>query len=197
MIFSLEGINGTGKSTIAKAIAETSSFKYAKLPGFADIPACVEIRKLLETHSKNMSERTNFHLYAADMFEFFDKCGDHNYILDRSWVSTMVYQPMGGISEKTVYETLQPIVSRINFFVLLTCDPQVALDRINSRTHKTIAAYQDKDIAFYNRLQAEYLNVMRLYLSPWQQKAIDTTNKSIEEVTEEIRGLMSRYGNTV
>lgn len=197
MIVGLEGINGAGKSTIAKAIADTTSFKYAKLPGFADIPTCVEIRKLLETKSKEMSPRTRFHLYTADMFEFFDKCETHNYILDRSWVSTVVYQSMDGIDEKHVYTTLQPIVSKIDYFVLLTCDTTVALDRMNNRTHQTIGSYANMNIEFYSNLQTEYRRVMKKYVAPMQQKTIDTTNKTIEQVVNEIKDLVSKYERTV
>lgn len=157
-VIAIDGTNGTGKTTLAMNLALALDEKginaeYARLPGWNQSNACVKIRDIL--HNEKVDRYTRLHLYLADMNEFFTKRDKKKvYILDRSWLSTLVYQAVDGIQDVEKY--IRKDAWKIDYAILLTCDPQVAIGRLQNRPTKTLAAYRDQNVHFYTKIQDEY-----------------------------------------
>jgi Thymidylate kinase len=79
----IEGIDGTGKTHVAKAISNSIGLKFIKEPSDNDIGKLI--------YSKSWDPRTDFFLFFADRIELLNGIkGD--VVSDRSLWSTFAYQ---------------------------------------------------------------------------------------------------------
>lgn len=184
MVITVEGTNGTGKTTLAKGVVEYLQSKgikaeYARLPGWTGSSICTQIREILSTQT--LDRYTRLHLYLADMAIFFEQHDrDTIYVLDRSWISTITYQVLDGFSRSEVERMIAP-EWRLDGVILLTCDPAEAVARMKKRSTKTMLAYRDQDVAFYQKVQDYYLYQFQNPM--WSSHTIiDTTCKNPDEI---------------
>lgn len=101
MLISVEGADGTGKSTTAKMLAEYfesqgRSVFLTKEPGSPHDPICGKIRKILLDPENEVAERAAFFLFLADRAQHMEKVrlaleAGQVVISDRSSLSTYVY----------------------------------------------------------------------------------------------------------
>ena len=164
MIIALEGVNGVGKTTIArdvcaKLLESGHKVEYHKFPGTTGFRG--EIRSLLSNY-EGLSAHTQFHLYLADMAEFYSGLSkDTIYIVDRSFVSTLVYQQMAGISRDTILQCVTSMELWLDAVVLLTCDIETLCSSLQNREYKSLCGYGSKSKQFYDELQKSYMNEIR------------------------------------
>jgi len=186
MVICIEGVNGAGKTSLAKKLATTLGGEYVRLPGNNSNPICMGIREILQ-NNKPQSEYTNLMLYFADMAEWF-ACHDKNklYILDRSFISTLVYQcNLGGVNRKLLNSLLTLIgADAVDACILLTCDADEAVRRLNNRETKTLGNYKNRNSDFYASVQNAYLEEVYRLKRDMQTFQIDTTNISKQETFE-------------
>jgi thymidylate kinase len=181
IIISVEGVNGSGKSTLAKNLAKELKMQYGRLPGQDDIELSVAVRDILkDTDIK--SAHAKCALFLADMAEFYARI-DKPCILDRSWISTIVYQTMEGVNESLIEKFVNESGIYLDFTILLTTRIDVALDRLDNREEKTLANYKNRDHEFYTKVQAGYIDYMFNKFRPGRQFVeIDTSYKKEEDV---------------
>ena len=113
MITVIEGIDGTGKTTVATKIANSLNINYRHYP--------VDYDKYYNL------------LFNKDLAMAFDMvCNkvdpSQNWIIDRYLQSSWVY----GMSTN-IYNTLEIMVPKANKNILLICDPSVAYNRMIKR----------------------------------------------------------------
>jgi cytidylate kinase len=169
MIISFAGLHGTGKSTIAKKIAEYLNFTY-----YSTGMAFRELAKL-----KNMTLE-EFSLYAEDHLEIDRLLDDkikllaetgNSYVFDGQLPAFM----LGDLN---------------NYCILLTCDDDVRLVRMASRDNRSLKDQQKETIA---REESERERFIQLYnldiLDPSTilknfDLIINTTELNIEEISK-------------
>jgi thymidylate kinase len=184
IVISVEGVNGSGKSTLAKSLAKEFKIDYGRLPGQEDIPLSVSVRDILKD-TPIQSPHAKCALYLADMTEFYAHL-KKPVILDRSWISTIVYQTLEGVNESLIESFVKDSDIYVDYTVLLTCDINVALDRLNNREEKTLANYKDREYEFYQKVQDGYTDYMYAKFRHGRQFVeIDTTNKNEAQVLGE------------
>lgn len=190
MIIAVEGVNGSGKSTLSQEIvdrlrAEGVDAELAKLPGEPSIEVCKQVRAILDV-CEFKGSMTKFFLYLADMGEWYAHLDDKKiYILDRSHISTLVYQQNDGVDRYIIENCLDDAGIYLDAAILLTVDAEVAHKRLETRTEKTLANYKNRDVEFYESLQEGYLEEFLRCKRKFPTYQIDTTNKSEGEVLSE------------
>lgn len=92
----LDGPNYAGKTTIAKKLAKKINGVYFREPGSTEFTE--KLRKLIFEYNNSLDIDTSFYLFQACRNELFIKeiekelQNNKNVILDRSFISTIVYQ---------------------------------------------------------------------------------------------------------
>lgn len=157
MLTVIEGIDGTGKTTVAKKIANNLNIHYRHYP--------VDYNKYY---------RVVFNKDLAMAFDIVCNLVDPslNWIIDRYLQSSWVY----GMNSN-LYNLLEMIVPKADQNILLTCDPNVAYTRMMNRGLNQL----DPELEKLESLQEEYMA-----LSGWDL-ILDTTNMEVTEVFNEIK----------
>jgi len=162
MLVIVEGTNGAGKTTLAKNM-EQHGYRYVRLPGFEQVDLCVELRRLL--NDKDMPPYSRFLLFLADMTAALQLIADNptvDYVMDRSWLSTLVYQHgVMGLPRDLVEDGIRRMLASVELpdikLVLLVCEPDVIAKRLSLRSTKTISVFSNKDRDYYARIQGMYV----------------------------------------
>ena len=134
-IVAIEGFDGSGKTSIAKWIAEYLGYEYHKSPS----EAFADVREKFDSVSIPMHERLAF--YTGDcirMSMMFEQNPDKKYVLDRYYYSTVAYheakQP-GVTSPLTeIYKSLH----KPDVVFLIISDFETIIHRIKSRNENAL-----------------------------------------------------------
>ena len=131
MFVVLEGLDGVGKTTLTKALAEFFNGESRSTPGCALKPL---IEEILETFGDNQTARAIF--YTASVLaegklarESADR--DKVVFMDRYWLSTIAYARARGVSAN--FSSLEAIVPKPDIIVLVTLEEKERLRRLNDR----------------------------------------------------------------
>ena len=166
MIIVVEGIDGTGKTTVSKKVANSIGFNYRHYP--VDYSYWYNI-----VQDKQKAMALDLLSNAVDPYT--------NWILDRYLPSSKVY----GMSY-LLYNTVKNLIPPADYNILLWCDPNVAYKRMLSRGLSELDPGEDELIVY----QQKYLN-----LGIWDI-IIDTTHTTTMEVYNGVKQVTdARYNN--
>src|SRR3990172_425114 len=156
LLITLEGIDGSGKSTLVKAIvtALTALGKpvvLTKEPGGTALGK--ELRAILQTQKNPVCNKAEFLLFAADRAQHFKQLivpaleQGQIVISDRMADSSLAYQGYGRGIDRNMITTInswamQGIVPDLTIFLRLT--PAKALERAQGRREAPTAFEQEK-----------------------------------------------------
>ena len=185
----IEGMDGSGKTTQAKMLAE-----FLKKQGFSVLSVTEPSKSAL---GKMISEKLIKEKYspeaialsfACDRMIHFDETirparGKYDYIItDRSYISSLAYQPLQGLRFEWVKE-LNRFVMKPDLIFLLDIPVEVFLERRG----KTDVIFEKKE--FQKKLRHSYLELHEKLNEDFI--VIDGT-KRIEEIHEKIRSDVMR-----
>jgi len=176
----LEGISRTGKSSITKMLSEKFGFRY------------ISVKNKMPEYVKNLPDFYHgMHIIANEFFSTFQ---DETFILDRSFISELVYSKS---FNRPSYITSDNIIADIlhdNRFVIinLSTTHNEYLNRLPK--DKKIYSYDEfthqKDLFyyFYEHFKCYYDN------KDWKSRflEIDTNQFSIEESFNQISALIKK-----
>lgn len=162
LLIALEGIDGSGKSSLAKTIFEQFQQEefpvlLTKEPGGS--PLGTVLRPLLQEHTINRCPQAEFLLFAADRAQHFHEIiipalhNKHIIISDRLADSSLVYQGFGRGLSTTMLESIntwamQGIKPDITLYVKVNYE--TALERLLKRNKKLTTFEQDQH--FFKKL---------------------------------------------
>jgi dTMP kinase len=158
VIIVLEGVDGTGKTTVSKKVADDLGVNYRHYPVDYQLAYSIIGDKQLAMAFDMVSNTVN---------------PEANWLFDRYLPSSVVYG-----MDWQLYNTLESSVPPADRNILLYCEPGVAYKRILGR------GVDDLDPT---ELQLKYYQDKYLSLDIWD-KVLDTTNKTKQEVYNEVRG---------
>jgi dTMP kinase len=196
LFISLEGIEGTGKTTQAKLLAEHLSGKghsavVTEEPGGTSIG--LRIREvLLKVEHSEMDSLTELLLYSASRCQHIHQLilpsleAGKVVITDRFSDSTLAYQGYGRGIDPDLIETLDRLVTgglKPDLTLLLDIDVETGLKR-NKGANK-VDRLELEDVAFHRKVRAGYLEIARR--EPGRIKVVDASGD-----IDEIKGKIAR-----
>ena len=196
----IEGMDGAGKSTVAKELARRLNIKYAdnllfgylREEGFTQSETAI-IRRAIDICSDNEISIVRAWFYGfANMFNL-THYKDEDLIIDRHFLTNYYYN--GDESSRKVYKVMQDLVGKPDIVILLRATAKTRMARISNRNQN------DKDLKSAPRMSYGYdkMEEGAKFLG-LNYKIVDTDDKDIEQVVEEILQIIkedSNYGNVL
>lgn len=182
MLIAVEGIDGTGKTTISKFI-----FEFLSKKGFE----CILLRepgdsiygKKIRNSRKRISPEEEIELFMRDREEDVKKNilpalkEGKIVIMDRYYYSTIAYQGARGIDTEKIKEMNERIAPKPDLVILLDADPEKVIKRIEARGELT----PFEDIHYLRRVREIFLNYVD------EKVVIVDASKPLEKVKEEVK----------
>lgn len=188
LVIAIEGMDGVGKTTIAKMLAEDYSFKYIEKP----------LSYIFDT--KILSGNINLREISKNIYNFNDeilkawffglgnlytilKYEGEDLMIDRHFVSNYFWN--GNERSNRVFQVMIDLIGKPDLTVILYASPKTRMKRIYARNkndydltdqEKQVDGY-DKMIAFVNDFQIPYV-------------IVNTENKSMDEVYQEVTNII-------
>jgi dTMP kinase len=210
----IEGVNGSGKTSLVNKLREYLNRKLRMDVHFcrtdcSDLvndpitPVIQSVKNVLESNS-SLATKEAYRLYftmthSARLMELYKNFFAFRVpvICERSWVSTQVYQPIDGISNRKAYSDYCKLsnqgTTHINAkYVLLDVSPRIAFDRVNSRDNQP-RGMSELDFANYQKLEHHADAFYKIFTDATvsdENWSIINTNSSIDEVFEKFISTM-------
>lgn len=190
MIVAVEGMDGVGKTTLAKSIEKDLSFEYIKDP----------LKELFEVNDEHLIKISNkifnskddrlisWYLGLGDSYAL-SKYQDKDIVMDRHILLNYFWN--GNENTEKIFETLIDMFGRPDLTILLQATPATRIRRIEERNpndpdlqKQTMREYgYDKMIEFLDKYKYNYV-------------VIDTDELSKEETLEECKKKIKEYRET-
>ena len=190
MKIAIEGMDGVGKSTIAKMVADKYNFNYLEKP----------LAELFGT--KRVDGKTNLMEFAPNIYNLdndilkawfiglgnlqsFLSHENEDLILDRHFASNYFWN--GSENSMPVFKLMKEIISVPDVTIVLYASPETRMKRIYARDskdydlrdpEKKVDGY-DKMIGFLDEMEIPYV-------------VVNTENKSVDEVFEEVDKIVNK-----
>ena len=197
----LEGIEGSGKSTSLKDIANTLDQKMidyvvSKEPGSG--PLGKDLRSLLLSNDNKISGEVELLLMMADRKNHLDSLvipnlNNGNWVIsDRYLDSTYAYQGGGRNMDFALIDELSKSLNLPvpDLTILFDLPVQIALERAKKRAN--LDRFEKEPIDFHNRIRNVYKS--RAVEDPNRIKIVDSS-VSFQEVTDQVVYIVSQFLN--
>ncbi len=189
VFITFEGIDGSGKSTQARRLADTLGARLTREPGGS--PGAEEIRRLLvEGEAGRWSAETEILLFTAARRDHLEKTirpaleAGQVIVSDRFADSTRVYQGVGRASLRDVVDRLHALMigQEPDLTFVIDTDPEAALRRGLARQSGE-DRFESLGVAFQAKLRAGFLALAREY--PVRVRLIDG-NRAEDAIAAEV-----------
>lgn len=183
LFITIDGVDGVGKTTVAKILASDGSFQYYKSPA----GPFVQLRKEIDTHATPL-ERYCFYRLAThfDSIQITNLLKTGSVVCDRYILSTAIYHIALDPRIKIIHNDLGII--KPNFEFILDARSEVRDKRILERPKILSDSILERDSLFLDRV-AKMFTSLKL-------NHIDTSDMNAENVASKIRNILKKGGIT-
>lgn len=181
----IEGMDGVGKSTVAKEVAHRIDAKYVDglmknffyEEGMSESDTKI-MKKALDICSDNENSVIRTWIYSfANLFNMLHYNTD--VVIDRHCLTTYYYN--ADDDSREIYKYMQKYMGKPDYVIILRASEQTRRSRISNRNVNDPDLSSEKKMQYgYDKMEeaAQYLEL--------NYRIIDTDFKSIEQVVEEI-----------
>ncbi len=178
IVIVLEGINGSGKSSVAKFLAGKllelgRTVQVYRDPGSTALGE--ELRQMLKRPEIALCPMAQTLLFTAARVQLATEwllpriAAGEDVILDRWWMSTYAYQSIQGVDE-TFIVSLNMKVSEVrldpSLCFLLDVFPETAMERMQNLSGEGFKdRFEEKGLEFQQRLRNAYADLVPTYLT--------------------------------
>lgn len=184
-IYAIEGLDGTGKTTVAKLLAsETGGIYYC----WKDSNWTRHIKGIFE-RTPSITRFFYYVLTASETHLRAEKLRTKSHVfLDRSMLATIVYHRAMGVPESWTNLIPSFAINQITRVIYFTSDDQTRYQRM---TNRATEGYEP-DYNDHKSLDlSEELDRMYRSIAPEKTIVIDTTSKSPSQIVTEVRGIIN------
>jgi dTMP kinase len=195
-----EGIDGCGKSTLSRMLADLCNkkqraFVFTKEPGGTSLGR--RIRSLVQERDCQVSSLAEYFLFAADRAQHLQEvvipslAGGRIVISDRMADSSLAYQGYGrGLSIAHIMNTHAWIFDGIkpNVIFYLRLDPAVAYQRLCKRG-EALTAFEREQPSFFTKVAEGFDTIFKQR----EDVVVLDATQSLEELFEQVESYMKRY----
>lgn len=191
MHIAIEGVDGVGKTTVSKIVAERLSFKFVEKPlhylfdSEKEFENYFRIRDYVNSQGHNKVFTSWF--YGLGNIFLYHKFINENIVTDRHLVSNFYWS--GDESSKKVFDCMIELIGKPDFTFLLYAKEEAIRKRIINRN------IDDPDVNKTHLSQSAYVkmeNFLKYYNMKY--KLIDTCDLTANEVAEIILKYLSEVG---
>lgn len=180
---SIEGMDGVGKTTICKLLAKRLNFTFVEKPLHYLLDdkenEITQYQKVAKRVNKNQNRNFTAWYYGLNNIYLYEQFKDENIITDRHIVSNYCWS--GCEYNDDIYELIINKIGKPKLTVILYATPETILKRLKGRNEK------DPDINKIHKSEKAYEKMIYFCeTKKFNYIVVDTTNKEVEEVIEEI-----------
>ncbi len=186
MIIAIEGMDGVGKTTVAKSIEKSLGYKYVKDP-------LKELLEISEEHLKKISDKIfsyeedkikAWYLALGDIYAL-KNYKNENIVMDRHILLNYFWN--GNKESEKIFETQIKLFGRPQLTIVLYASPEVRMKRIVNRNPN------DPDLQKLKMKEYGYDKLVQ-FLEKYEYNyvLVNTQEKSINEVIEECKNIILR-----
>lgn len=186
---SFEGIDGSGKTKVSKALAHRLGAHLVREPSHFSTGAL--LRSVLTGESDRLSELSMAYLFAADRAELIDKVispslSEGNLVIsDRCFLSTVCYQGTVGNLDPDDILQIHKLIRKPNAIIILDISVETSLSRVGKRGDTT-EIYEQSGILKEVKKKYSYFNNMSF---PSTKIFRVSTERPFEEVLAECENI--------
>lgn len=180
---SIEGMDGVGKSTVCKLLAEKLGYKFVEKPLHYllddDENDVTQYQKIAKRVNNNPNRDFTAWYYGLNNIYLYEKFKDTNIVTDRHIVSNYCWS--GTDYNKDIYNLILKKIGKPTITIILYAKPETILKRLKSRD------IEDTDIKKINLSEKAYERMIFFCeTKKLRYEIIDTNNKKPEEIVQEI-----------
>ena len=198
MIITIDGLDGAGKSTLAKSLSEKLGYEYIDKPIYElfnvkgdDNYLYDEIYHIQDLiYNKTDSNTLKSYFTGLSLLYIKECMSDKNLIIDRGLLSAFAFN--GDINSKPVFETLINLGVFFDAAIIVTVSNEERIKRIKKRNENDPDLGLDK----IRNLRYDSMNQFILEHSELPCHTINTDNLTQEEVLDEALKYISSLKNS-
>ena len=190
MKIAIEGMDGVGKSTIAKMVADKYKFNYMEKPlaelfGTERVDGMTNLMEFVPNIYNLDNEILRAWFIGLGNLHSFLSHEDEDIVLDRHFASNYFWN--GSEKSKPVFKLMKDLISVPDVTIVLYASPETRMKRIYARDSKDYdLSDPEKKVDGYDKM-IDFLDEMDI---PYVM--VDTEDKSIEEVFEEVDKIVNK-----
>lgn len=186
---SIEGMDGVGKSTTCKLLAEKLGYKFVEKPLHYilddDEDDVTQYQRVAKIVNANSNRNFTAWYYGLNNIYLYERFKDQDIVTDRHIVSNYCWS--GSDYNDDIYDLILKKIGKPNLTVILYARPEEILKRLK---HRDI---NDSDISKVSKSEKAYERMIYFCeKKKLEYMVVDTENKSpdmiVEEIVERLRG---------
>ncbi len=188
MLIAIEGIDGSGKTTISryvKEILERKNFQCVILKE----PTEGKYGKILKNLEKRPDAEKELKLFLLDRMEDVQKNiipalkEGKIVIMDRYYYSSIAYQSARGINAEKIRELNEKIAPKPDLVILLDVEPEIGFERIKKRTKLT----PFEELEYLKKVREAFLK------NADERTVIIDANRDLEDVKRDVKKVICSF----
>ena len=194
ILITIEGIDGVGKTTHAKMLADFLSGKGYDVVQLREPTNGFWGKKIknLTKHGRNVTPKEECRWFLKDRMEDVQNNispalkNGKIVIMDRYYYSTIAYQGALGLDINKIREENEKFAPKPDLVIILDVPPEVGLARITNNRKEKLNYFETLD--YQSKVRELFLN-----MKSYDNVEILDGNRSVEEAQQEIRKLVGKF----
>ncbi len=181
MLIAVEGIDGSGKTTVAKRIVERlKNLGYNAV--YLQEPTHGKYGRRIRESGRRYDAEEEMKLFLLDRMEDVEKNiipalkSGKIVVMDRYYYSNIAYQSARGIDPEKIRKMNEKIAPKPDLVILLDLDPEIGMERIRRRGE--LSPFED--VGYLKKVREMFLRIAD------ENTVIVDAGKPVEEVEEEV-----------